>query len=191
MSIRNALNKAVINNTDGERINIIKCALDLGCNFTGHFEDSIDKGRITPSSNEKDYFASISLNKKNTIEENNTIVALLLAKFILMLENGVMKEAKCDVFFLSEMRGSRQSRQMLLATRLAIPDIIIEKLDSLHFDTHSYASKNKLMHKFVNSAFYISNAKGFFGILNQLEIGFSSQMSIKSLPNKTKATATA
>lgn len=184
MSIRNALKKAVEDNTEGDSINIKQTALDLGCSFGERFSDSIDKGRIIPVPNDAETLASIELNMKNTRSENNTIVALLLAKFILMLESGILREDRCDVFFLSEMRFSRTSAQMLLATRLAIPESIISQLDSLHFDTHNYAAKNKLMHKFVNSAFYISDSQGFFGILNKLEIGFSSRMSTKSLPPK-------
>lgn len=189
MTIRNALKKAVEDNTNGESINIKQTALDLGCTFGDRFSDSIDKGRIFPVPNDENTLAKIELNKKNTRVENNTIVALLLAKFILMLESGIIKEDRCDVFFLSEMRSSRTSAQMLLATRLAMPESIISQLDSLHFDTHNYAKKSELMHKFVNSAFYISDSVGFFGILNKLEIGFSSRMSTKALPPKVAEAA--
>lgn len=183
MSIRNALNKAVENNTNGDTINIKQCAKDLGCEFGDSFSDSVDKGRISPAGQGSDSFAIISLNKANSDAENNTIIALLLAKYILMLEGGVIKDERCDVFFLSEMRGFRESPQMLLATRLAIPESVIERVNELNFNSQKYASQSNLMRNFVGSVFFISDARGFFGILNQLEIGFSSRLSSKALPS--------
>tara|TARA_Y100000310_G_C20686999_1_gene819671 strand:- start:3372 stop:3956 length:585 start_codon:yes stop_codon:yes gene_type:complete len=186
MSIRNALNKAVEQNTNGDIIDVRKCALDLGCKFGSPFSDATDKGRIDPVENDATSWAVISLNKKNSESENNTVIALLLAKFVLMLEGREIKSERIDVFFLSEMRGFRESPQMLLATRLAIPESVIEKSNDLDFNSHGYAQKSSLMQKFVGSVFFISDARGFFGILNQLEIGYSSRLGSKSLPSHVR-----
>ncbi len=171
MSLGNIITTVIETNTDGDTININGVVEKLGCAFTDDLEDTFIKGRLPPVDDSNDLVATIAIHRDTPDTERKTVIALLISKFIMQLAGGRISKIECDTFFLSELRQHRMSPQVILSTRLLIPEHVIPTLDALRFNSTGYAQKYKLMTSLVDSAFRISDPDGLFGMLRGLNSG--------------------
>jgi len=111
---------------------------------------------------EEDNRPKIELNKINTIEQNYTLVALLLADSFIAPQKASREGFKYEIFFLKDLRNYRLTRTLLLATRLAIPEKIINQIDESGFDIDAYIAKTNYLPSFVNNMVKNSNASFLF-----------------------------
>jgi hypothetical protein len=94
--------------------------------------------------------------------------ALLSAQALIDLVNFKhLRKIECDVFMLNSLKNYKLSPQVILATRLAIPEKIIKDLDQLKINGHDYVERSNLLPQFVSSAFPISNL-GAFKVMGEL-----------------------
>lgn len=63
-------------------------------------------------------------------KSQRTVKALLLAKFFLQPEKLEVSGYSVDIFELKDIRASRHSRLMYLATRLILPESVIAEIDT-------------------------------------------------------------
>jgi len=181
------INKKIEDNTQGDVINIKKLARDLNFDFDEvRFKDSLLKGTISPPIKGSKKRGIIAFEERNSPEANNTLTALLLAKTVQKygLEK-VFKREEVDVFSLREIREAKMSEQMILATRLAIPEHIITKLDNdLRFDNGYYTKKSRLLSQFVGAAFHITG-NGLFTLLDNLDVNVTITLNKLRVNKKT------
>jgi hypothetical protein len=134
------------------------------------FYDAIVKGRITPL-HDSHHLGEVSFSRSNTLAEDKTILALLMAHYLLQAADwGTLKPYTIDRFFLMDLRKIKMLHQVVLATRLAIPKTIIKQLDGLQFNSVPYTQQASLMPVFLASALHLSG-KGLFGIMKDVNIG--------------------
>lgn len=100
----------------------------------------------------KDGNVVILLNKNNDTRHNYTLVALLIAQLMLHPEKAETGGIKYDVFSLKDIRDNRFSNIMMLATRLAVPEFVIDQMEDFGFDVQGYANKSKFLPDFIKSA---------------------------------------
>lgn len=162
------LQRIIENSTEGDKINVYHVAEQMGVSVSSRFRDSTviatlqyPDGKCPPD---------IALNKNNSEAENNTAVALLLAKYCLDWGNGAVKDSKIEIFYLRELRAYKTSRQVILATRLAIPDGIIEKCNDLRFNSSRYAQEAKLLPNFIDASFHIPTGSGILNLLDSMDM---------------------
>ena len=154
------LQNIIEDGTDGDCIDIFQVADGMGVSLERSFEDSTIIAELKYPDD---------LNKKNTPDETRTSIALLLAKYCLDWGNGALKDSRVDIFYLREIRAYKTSRQVILATRLAIPDSIIEKANDLRFNSSKYAKDAKLLTNFVDSSIHIPAGSGLLTLLDSFD----------------------
>jgi hypothetical protein len=103
----------------------------------------------------------IWINPKVDAKTKFTFVAIALAEYILYPNRITNQGVNYDMFFLKDLNTKKNSRQIMLATRLAIPEHIIEKLsaalevqftssDSKNtFDANNYIANSKFLPEFI------------------------------------------
>lgn len=139
---------AAATSEDEEVINIPKLVQRLG--FRVKFEDMDDKAIIEYDGQR--HFADLIINKKLSLEDKNAIAVLIIAEFFCRFRKGLKKRIVFDMFYLSNIKLIRMSKQVFLATRLAIPERIISKLDNFNSDKQGYSQKSKLPIYFLDLA---------------------------------------
>lgn len=107
-----------------------------------------EKGRLL----QRDDKTVIGFNPNCTEREKNTLRAVLLAHGMLYPEKLKGVGISIDTFYLQEIRRSRTSKDMLLATYIAIPESVRERVGNLKFNCNAYAEKSNLMSSFVSSS---------------------------------------
>lgn len=120
---------------------------------------------------DEDTRPKIELNITNSVEQNYTLVALLLADCLIAPKKVQREGFKYEIFFLKDLRQFRLTRTFLLATRLAIPEHVINQIDEFNFNIHDYIGKTKYLPSFINNMIKNSNAN--FIVINNLLGGMS------------------
>jgi hypothetical protein len=85
-------------------------------------------------------------------KEKNTLTAMLLAKLILNVEKVKELGAEIEAFEYKGMKDIRYSRLMYLATRLALPESEIDKIDSSSLNKPLIMATAHYSEEFVNNA---------------------------------------
>lgn len=128
-------------------------------------------------------------NKQIIIKLNNTLdpktkftfVAIAVADYILDPDRVIKQGVVYDMFFLRDLSANKATKLIMLATRLAVPEHIIEKLSNAleaqfsrdntiePFDADAYVRKSKYLPEFIRCAikestsmFLIDNLKNKF-----------------------------
>ena len=181
------LQNIIEDGTDGDCIDIFQVADGMGVSLERSFEDSTIIAELKYPDDLSG--PTIHVNKKNTPDVTRTSIALLLAKYCLDWGNGALKDSRVDIFYLREIRAYKTSRQVILATRLAIPDSIIEKANDLRFNSSKYAKDAKLLTNFVDSSIHIPAGSGLLTLLDSFD--FSTRVAplpkMKGFKNATSA----
>lgn len=139
---------AAATSEDEEVINIPKLVQRLG--FRVKFEDMDDKAIIDYDGIQN--YATLTISKSLKPEDKNAIAVLIIAEFFVRFRRGQRKRIVFDMFYLSNIKQIRMSKQVFLATRLAIPERIITKLDNFNSDKLGYSQKSKLPVYFLDLA---------------------------------------
>ena len=169
-SVGNIVVSLIEKHSQDEVIDIMEMASSMGISV--HYVDmEISTDVATMKQGDDDNRPKINLNNKNTIEENYTLVALLLADCLIAPNKAHREGFKYEIFFLKDLRQFRLTRTFLLATRLAIPGHIINKIDVFGFNIDDYVAKTKYLPSFVNNM--IKNSNASFVVINNLLGGMS------------------
>lgn len=120
---------------NGELIDIPKLIEHLGFNVS--FVPMQDKALIEHHANEP--FASLYINESLEVKEQNTVAVFIVAEYLLRYQQGKHKRIIYDMFYLDNIKLTRMSKHTFLATRLAIPEAVIEKLDEFNSDKQGYS----------------------------------------------------
>lgn len=165
--------------TKGEVIDIVKLVGVLGGKVRQGPMPTVDKGELVAEKIQADEQTDnlseyiFQLNQQNSLAENNTVLALLLAEYVIHANHASLLKEKylLDVFFLRDLRNVRMSRQVILATRLALPETVIEQTGHINFDTAAYARKANLMPEFVSCAYSDVSVQGILGMFDSFHMG--------------------
>jgi len=127
-SVGNVVVSLIEKHSQDEVIDIMAMASSMGIGVgCVEMETSTDVAFMIQG--EEDKRPKIKLNKNNTTEQNYTLVALLLADCLIAPKKAHREGFKYEIFFLKDLRNYRLTRTFLLATRLAIPEQIINQID--------------------------------------------------------------
>jgi len=164
-SVANAVVSLIEKHTKDEVIDIMDVAssMDVSVQYV-EMESSTDVAIMKQGKVNKR--PDIFLNKTNTIEQNYTLVALLLADCFIAPQKAKNEGFKYEIFFLKDLRNYRLTRTLLLATRLAIPEEIINQIDVFGFNIDAYIAKTNYMPSFVNNI--VKNSSASFLMINNL-----------------------
>jgi hypothetical protein len=160
-SIGNVITALIEKHSQGEVIDIMAMAEDMGIHISS-VEMELSTDVAVMKQGEEDCRPKIELNSINTIEQNYTLVALLLADCFIAPEKASNEGFKYEIFFLKDLRDYRLTRTLLLATRLAIPEKIINQIDEFDFNIDEYIAKTNYLPSFVNNMVKSSNASFLF-----------------------------
>ena len=167
----------VESHTHDDVVDVFKVARALGFLVAKDDLKIADKGKLFPSGveidREKTTLPTILLNKNNTEAEDRTVTVLLIAEYMLMQRSDVGRVLSCDTFFLSDIRQFRVSRHLFLATRLAIPENIIEKTQDIQFSAPKYSLKAKLLPAFLACAYPKRDVSGLLGFIDSMQMNFT------------------
>jgi len=169
-SIGNVVVSLIEKHSKNEVIDIMKMASSMGISVN-YVDMETSTDMATMKQEDDDNRPKINLNKKNTIEENYTLVALLLADCLIAPQKAHREGFKYEVFFLKDLRQFRLTRTFLLATRLAIPEQVINQIDVFGFNIDAYIAKTKYLPAFVNNM--VKNSNASFAMINNLLGGIS------------------
>jgi len=169
-SVGNVVVSLIDKHSQNEVIDIMEMATSMGI--------SVESVPMTVSTDvaimrqgKEDNRPKIELNKTNSIEENYTLVALLLADCLIAPKKAHREGFKYEIFFLKDLRQFRLTRTFLLATRLAIPEQIINQIDVFGFNIDAYIAKTNYLPSFVNNM--VKNSNASFVVINNLLGGMS------------------
>ncbi|WDE01093.1 hypothetical protein [Thalassomonas actiniarum] len=107
---------------------------------------------------EEDNKPVIKLSPNNDRKTKFTLVAIAIAEFILTPSRLEGEGISYDMFFLKEIYHQRYSYRMMLATRLAVPEDIINQMDQPDFDMVSYVAESDYQPQFINCCVKDSSA---------------------------------
>ena len=181
------ISEKIKENTVGDVIKVSNLAEGMGYEFSKKkFDDPLLKGIVSPPSEDSKSKGVISFERRNSCEENKTLTAMLIARAVQKYSvEKILKREEIDIFSLREIREAKMSEQMILATRLAIPEHIITKLDNdLKFNNGDYTKKSKLLPQFVGAAFHITG-NGLFEILDSLDLNATITLNKIRVEKKT------
>lgn len=156
-------------NTKEQSVCVPGLIKDLGFSIK-RYDSDIEKGYVNYTGSK----ATIYLSSKNSVMDNNMVALLLVSDFVLRFDYKKPKKIIMDVFSLKEILKSRESRQLFLATRLAIPAHMIEKMGSLDFDFLGYSEKYNHSPSFLSTVRQNDFVKGCldrdgsFNIINSI-----------------------
>lgn len=177
--------------SDGAVIDIENMLLTLKYRILLRTMKDTEKGAFYPLGVELDMDVinapCFLLNTKNSHSENRVILALLFAEYLLSLKKESKKVYTCDMFFLRELRQYRISRQLFLATRLVMPESVIDDLDKMKLQANSYAKQAELLPAFINCAYPQKDVGGILGLLDSLDTGFTLGRKIGASQNKVQS----
>ena len=169
-SIGNVIISLIEKHSQDEVIDIMAMAASMGISIDYvEMETSTDVAIMKQG--EEDTRPKIELNKTNNIEQNHTLVALLLADCLIAPKKAQREGFKYEIFFLKDLRHFRLTRTFLLATRLAIPEKIINQIDEFGFNIDAYIAQTNYLPSFVNNM--IKNSNASFVMINNLLGGMS------------------
>ncbi|MEW6992310.1 hypothetical protein AADZ91_16700 [Colwelliaceae bacterium 6441] len=106
---------------------------------------------------------TIWLNNSLDNKTKSTLVAIAVAEYIISPEKVLQRGVVYDVFFLKDLQKNKATNLIMLATRLAIPEHIIEKLtnsielqfskdQSESFDPNAYIANAVYLPEFIKCA---------------------------------------
>lgn len=169
-SVGNVVVSLIEKHSQDEVIDIMEMAasMRISVNYV-EMETSTDVAFMRQG--QEDNRPKIELNKKNTLEQNYTLVALLLADCLIAPKKVQREGIKYEIFFLKDLRQFRLTRTFLLATRLAIPEQIINKIDEFSFNIDTYIARTNYLPGFVNNM--VKNSNASFVVINNLLGGMS------------------
>ena len=169
-SVGNVVISLIEKHSQDEVIDIMKMAASMGISVHSvEMETTTDVAIMKQG--EEDKRPKIELNKTNTIEQNYTLVALLLADCLIAPKKAQREGFKYEIFYLKDLRQFRLTRTFLLATRLAIPEKVINQIDEFAFNIDAYIARTKYLPGFINNMIKNSNAN--FIVINNLLGGMS------------------
>jgi len=160
-SVSDVVMSLIEEHSHNEVIDIMAMASSMGINVS-YVDMDASTDVAVMKQGEEDKRPKIELNKNNTIEQNYTLVALLLADCFIAPQKASTEGFKYEIFFLKDLRNYRLTRTLLLATRLAIPENIINQIDEFDFNIDEYIAKTNYMPSFVNNMVKSSNASFLF-----------------------------
>lgn len=169
-SVGNVVVSLIEKHSQDEVIDIMVMAQSMGISVD-HVEMKTSTDVAIMKQGEEDKRPKIELNKTNKIEQNYTLVALLLADCLISPKKLQRGGFKYEIFFLKDLRQYRLTRTFLLATRLAIPEKIINKVDVFGFNIDAYIAKTHYLPGFVNNM--VTNSNANFVVINNLLGGMS------------------
>lgn len=129
-------------------IDIPKLISYLG--FKVLFKEMEDKAYIVYDG-ERNY-AKLYLNDKLNFPDQQAIAILIISEFFVRFKQNKSKKIVFDMFYLSNINRIKMSKQVFLATRLALPERIIEKMDNFNSDKQKYSELSKLPVYFLDLA---------------------------------------
>jgi len=169
-SVGNVVISLIEKHSQDEVIDIMEMAASMGISVNSvYMQTSTDVAIMGQGANDKRPI--IDLNETNTIEQNYTLVALLLADCLIAPKKAQREGFKYEIFFLKDLRQFRLTRTFLLATRLAIPEQIINQIDEFGFNIDAYIAKTNYLPSFVNNM--VKNSNASFVVINNLLGGMS------------------
>ena len=164
-SVTNVVVSLIEKHTKDEVIDIMEVALSMGISVQ-YVEMKASTDVAIMKQGEVNKRPDIWLNKTNTIEQNYTLVALLLADCFIAPQKVKNEGFKYEIFFLKDLRNYRLTRTLLLATRLAIPEKIINQIGEFGFNIDAYIAKTNYLPSFVNNM--VKNSSASFMMINNL-----------------------
>lgn len=123
--------------------------------------------------------ATIWLNSDLDKKTKMTMVAIAVAEYIIHPERVLSSGVVYDVFFLRELTTNKSTKLIMLATRLAVPEHIIEKIvlenevnflktkDYDKFDIDNYIANSSYLPEFIRCV--IKESTGIF-LLDNLTV---------------------
>lgn len=135
-------------NENNTLINIPKLVSYLG--FKVYYKEMSDKAYIVYEGDKN--YAELYLNDKLDIPDQKAITTLIIAEFFVRFKPNKSKKIVFDMFYLSNINRVKMSKQVFLATRLALPERVIEKIDNFNSDKNRYAELSKLPVYFLDLA---------------------------------------
>lgn len=135
-------------NEEEDKIDIQSLVSYLG--FKVHFKEMEDKAYI--DYNGRNNYAELFINKNLSRENKNAIAVLIIAEFFVRFRDGQKKRVSFDMFYLNNIKHIKMSKQIFLATRLALPEKVINKLDTFDSDKESYSKYSDLPVYFLDLA---------------------------------------
>lgn len=170
MSVSEIVISLIEKHTHNEVIDIMAMASSMGISVD-YVDMEVSTDIATMNQGEEDKRPKIELNKTNSIAQNHTLVALLLADCFITPQKMQDEGFKYEIFYLKDMRHFRFTRTFLLATRLAIPEHIINQIDDFSFNIDAYVAKTNYLPGFVNNM--VKNSNASFMVINNLLGGIS------------------
>jgi hypothetical protein len=134
----------------------------------------------------------IQINSDLCQEKMSTLAVLALAESILHPEKLYREKVVYDMFFLNDMKSKMHSRTFILATRLVLPEHIIEQLiissendfstvknpnTDYSFNAKDYVNESIYMPDFLNMIIKESSAKL---LLNNVKMSFNLKTKFKN-----------
>lgn len=92
----------------------------------------------------------LNLKPGMSYQEQNTAIAILLAKYCLTPEYIDTKGYRLNIFEMKSFRESRFSRLMYLATRMALPESMIEHINDVKVQHIQIEAVNHFLSEFVH-----------------------------------------
>lgn len=157
-------------NTIGANINIMGIAKRLSIEIK--VESNLnDLGKVYIDKNEN---VIISLNENSDKQTKYTLMVIAVADYILTPTKIMRTGIVYDMFFLNDIFAHRHSYRMLLATRLAFPEHIIDKLcsnsgvESGSFSYADFIANSNYLSQFIRSC--IDDSSALFLLKNTSEL---------------------
>lgn len=170
MSVSEIVISLIEKHSHNEVIDVMAMASSMGISVD-YVEMEVSTDIATMNQGEEDKRPKIKLNKTNSIAQNHTLVALLLADCFIAPQKMRNEGFKYEIFYLKDMRHYRFTRTFLLATRLAIPEQIINQVDDFGFNIDAYIATTNYLPGFVNNM--VKNSNASFMVINNLLGGIS------------------
>ncbi|MFT5757753.1 MAG: hypothetical protein ACI9LM_002489 [Alteromonadaceae bacterium] len=161
------LQKLIKDATQGEFLDIKMLAKELEVTIALVKEKDM-KNLCEISCDNKEEKALLKLNKTLDKKSRFTFVAIALAEYILTPERVEKTGINYDIFFLSDIYKQRYGYRMLLATRLAVPEHMIEKLCNHDPGADEYIIESDYLPQFLRCC--VSNSSALFLLSNFSEL---------------------
>lgn len=140
---------------DNEYVDIRNLCERLRINIStkGEHLETTQMARFYTEDNEDKYQRRfITLSPSLSECEQNTVIAILIAKFCLVPDAIHERGHEVNVFDFKSLRTIRFSRLMYLATRIALPEEIIEKIDDITLSNKNLKATEMFTSDFVSCA---------------------------------------
>ncbi len=161
------LQKLIKDATQGEFLDIKTLAKKLNVTIVLAKEKDM-KNLCEISCNNTSEKPILKLNESLDKKSRFTFVAIALAEYILTPERVEKAGINYDIFFLADIYEQRYGYRMLLATRLAVPEPMIEKLCDHAPGADEYILESDYLPQFLRCC--ISNSSALFLLSNFSEL---------------------